>query len=228
MAKIAPIDRPPTLTSSVLASLKELILRGGVHPGEPLREVELSESLQVSRTTVREALIKLAEEKIVEIIPHRGAFVAKLSKRTAKELYTLRAILEPCALKLALEKDAFSEEDKSTMADLAARLNDLDHVEELQYETVTTDIDLHWLMCSRSDHELLVDTLKGLQSLNWLYLSHFTAYGCTECPDAPTHLDVVQAIIDGDAVAAVASLEEMINASGAALLAKMEADTPRD
>lgn len=227
MDKIIPIDRPPTLTSSVFASLRESILRGGLHPGDPLREVELSESLQVSRTTVREALIKLAEEKIVEIIPHRGAFVAKLSERTAEELYTLRAILEPYALRLAMEKNAFSEEDKDKLAELAARLNDLDHVEELQYETVTTDINLHWLMCSRSDHKLLINTLSGLQSLNWLYLTNFTTYGCTECPDAPTHEDVVQAIVDGNTAEAVAMLEEMIQASGAALLAKMEAEDPR-
>jgi DNA-binding GntR family transcriptional regulator len=100
----------------------------------------LSDSLQVSRTTIREALLKLHEEKIVEIIPHRGATVPKLSKQTAKEVYTLRAILEPYALRLAMEMDAYSVEDKNALAELAMQLYDLEHVEELIFENVTTDI----------------------------------------------------------------------------------------
>lgn len=197
-------------------------MRGDLRPGDPLREVELSDSLQVSRTTIREALLKLHEEKIVEIIPHRGAIVPKLSKQTAKEVFTLRAILEPYALRLAMEMDAYSVEDKNALAELAIQLNDLERVEELIFENVTTDIELHELICSRCNHRLLLDTLRPLQVLTWFYVTNFTDNGSVDYPSTPTHLAMVEAIIEGKANEATALLEMIISSRGATLLTKIE------
>ena len=87
--------RRPTLTAAVVGSIRDSIFRGDLQPGEPLREVELSESMDVSRGTIREALQKLQEENLVEVFPRRGAFVTRLTPRKAQELYTPRVDRAP-------------------------------------------------------------------------------------------------------------------------------------
>ena len=94
---VACVDRPPTLTATVADSIREGIFRGELHPGKPLREVELAEALDVSRGTVREALRQIQDESLVEVIPHRGAFVTNLTPKMADELHTIRALIEPLA-----------------------------------------------------------------------------------------------------------------------------------
>ena len=66
-------DRPPTLTSAVTDTVRRAILAGELHPGEPLREVELSHTLNVSRGTVREAVRELQDYGLIEVQHrHRG------------------------------------------------------------------------------------------------------------------------------------------------------------
>ena len=120
------VVRPPTLTAVVADTIRDSIFQGDLRQGEPLREVELGESLDVSRGTVREALRMLQEESLIEIIPHRGAFVAELSPRTVREVYTLRALLEPYAVRVALENGAYSEEDLEALEALVRRMAELE------------------------------------------------------------------------------------------------------
>ncbi|MCP4536946.1 MAG: GntR family transcriptional regulator, partial [Chloroflexi bacterium] len=84
--------RPPTITKAVADTLREAILCGELEQGEPLREVELSQSLDVARGTLREALRMLQEDGLVETISHRGTFVTKLSARKVREVYTMREL----------------------------------------------------------------------------------------------------------------------------------------
>lgn len=219
---IGPVERPPTLTTTVAESIRNSIFKGDLPPSDPLREVELSEALEVSRSTVREALRLLHEEKLVEIIPHRGAHVIKLTKRTARELYTLRAVLEPYALQLAMADGAFKDSDLAHLENLAQRLNGLEQAPDTTFETVRTDLELHELIIHRSNHELLMSIYKSLQSLTGLYVSHFKLYQTDAYAAAPSHTAISQSIREGDAPRAAHILEEHISRSGAALLDRME------
>jgi DNA-binding GntR family transcriptional regulator len=219
---IAPVERPPTLTSTVAESIRNSIFKGDVHPSDPLREMELSEALGVSRSTVREALRLLHEEMLVEIIPHRGAFVIKLTRRTAQELYTLRAVLEPYALQLAMEGGAFEGDDILRLDQLAQELNRLEQAADSTFETVRTDLELHELIVRRSCHKLLESMYKSLQSLTGLYVSHFKLYQTDAYAAAPSHTAISDSIREGDAKRAAQTLQEHITRSGAALLERME------
>ncbi|MDV7141774.1 GntR family transcriptional regulator [Tropicimonas sp. TH_r6] len=64
-------------------------------PGMKLNEDEVGEIYGVSRTIVRSALQSLSHEKLVEIEPNRGAFVARPTVREAREVFEARALLEP-------------------------------------------------------------------------------------------------------------------------------------
>ena len=63
-------------------------------PGQRLREVELSTALNVSRTPVREALHRLANDGLLTISANKGVAVAQLDIQQVMELYTMREILE--------------------------------------------------------------------------------------------------------------------------------------
>ena len=88
--------------------LKENIMRLNLKPGESISEIELSEALDVSRTPVREAIVKLSEEKLVDVFPQRGSFVSKINLNLVEEAVFLRELCEKKILEIAC-KDPVSD-----------------------------------------------------------------------------------------------------------------------
>jgi GntR family transcriptional regulator, rspAB operon transcriptional repressor len=96
-----PKLRPPSrhrLVDLVYHSLEDAILSGRMRPGERLVEAWIAEQLQVSRTTVREALLKLEHEGYAVSKPRRGTFVTRLAREDALDLCYSRALLESFAV----------------------------------------------------------------------------------------------------------------------------------
>lgn len=89
--------RTVRLTAQVFAQLRDDIVRGVLPADTPLSEQELCDRLHVSRTPVREAFIKLAEEGLVRVYPQFGTFVAPISLEAVKVGQYVREHLE-CAL----------------------------------------------------------------------------------------------------------------------------------
>lgn len=77
--------------------LKTEILENRMHPGAHVTEPELAERLGVSRTPVREALIRLQGEGLVEIVPRHGVRVPLISADDMREIYEILTNLEPAA-----------------------------------------------------------------------------------------------------------------------------------
>ncbi len=94
---------PATRSEWVQERLRDAILQGELAPGERLRANELAERWDVSATPLREAFQRLAADGLVAISPQRGARVAAPSPQEATELYELRLLLEPVALRRSLE-----------------------------------------------------------------------------------------------------------------------------
>ncbi|MEH8017934.1 GntR family transcriptional regulator [Rheinheimera muenzenbergensis] len=93
-----------TRTQVVVEAIREKILTGAIKAGEPLRQAALAEELKVSRIPVREALLQLEAEGLVEFEAHKGATATKLSAEQVTELFELRALLECELLRLAIPK----------------------------------------------------------------------------------------------------------------------------
>jgi DNA-binding GntR family transcriptional regulator len=83
--------------------LKEEIELGELAPGTPLSELWLVERTGASRTPVREALRRLAGEGLVDLVPRQGARVSRVSLQNVRDLFDLRALLEPAAVRQATE-----------------------------------------------------------------------------------------------------------------------------
>jgi len=112
-----------TLSSRLVAAIRDAILDGRLAPGRHLKERELCEMFQVSRSLVREAVQKLAAEELVTLVPHRGLTVARIDRRAARELYKVRAVLE--GLAFAEFSQHADEAAREALFRLAARLREL-------------------------------------------------------------------------------------------------------
>ncbi|MGZ5095713.1 MAG: GntR family transcriptional regulator [Burkholderiales bacterium] len=91
------------LRLQVLDSLRQGIISGTLAPGARITERELTEMLGVSRTVIREALRQLETEGLVANVPNKGPVVRELSLEEAKDLYSIRAVLEGFAARLFAE-----------------------------------------------------------------------------------------------------------------------------
>ncbi|RTL96920.1 GntR family transcriptional regulator [Ancylobacter aquaticus] len=90
-----------SLHESLVAPLREMILQGELQPGDKVPEEQLCERFGVSRTPIREALKVLAAEGVLQILPHRGAIVARITEEQIEELFPVMASLERLAGMLA-------------------------------------------------------------------------------------------------------------------------------
>lgn len=91
-------------TDELTKFLENEILSGNLNPGDRLDEQALASRNNVSRTPVREALRRLSGTGLVELIPHRGAAVAKLTITEMLEMFEVMATLEGLCARLAARR----------------------------------------------------------------------------------------------------------------------------
>jgi DNA-binding GntR family transcriptional regulator len=116
-----------------VSALRRRILAGEVRPGRPLREVALAAELGVSRNTLREILLVLASEGLVQHVPHHGARVAQLGVRDARDIYLVRGVIESAAVERAASRPLEASEYLSAAVgrlEEAAAAHDLDKLVE--------------------------------------------------------------------------------------------------
>lgn len=121
----------------VTETLRREILNGRLGGGTRLGQSDIAKHLGVSTTPVREALRNLASEGLVEIDPHRGAFVTELDDADVMEIYELRSELEPLALRLAMPQ--FTREV-------------VDRLDRLHHEMNATPQLASWVALNRDFH----------------------------------------------------------------------------
>lgn len=95
-------DLPKTRSAWATERLRSAILLAELEPGEEIREVRLAREWGLSPTPLREALRTLAAEGLVVQQPQRVSRVAELSREKSIEVYALRLVLEPLALRMSL------------------------------------------------------------------------------------------------------------------------------
>jgi DNA-binding GntR family transcriptional regulator len=83
----------PSLKDAAAAYLREQILTGQMRPGTKVDQDEISEALGMSRLPVREALIELAQESLIDAVPRRGAFVARLERADIIDHYRIFGLI---------------------------------------------------------------------------------------------------------------------------------------
>jgi DNA-binding GntR family transcriptional regulator len=154
---------PRTLRNEALDMLRRAIITGQLIPGQHLKEIELSEQMEISRSPVREALRTLEEEGLVESVPNQGCFVKSYGPQQIVEIFTLRTALENLAGELVIQQDALDGADFEALNDLVVRQDQAAQARDLH--TLTgLDMDFHEYLCRKSGSELLLKTWRGLRN----------------------------------------------------------------
>jgi len=143
--------RPNQVREAVYRHLKDLLLSGRFAPGERLSEPLLAQDLGVSRTPVREALMRLAEEGLVELVPGKGARVRAFTPEEVEEVYRVRALLEgEAAREAALRATPWELEE------LSGLLRAIDEAPEEDYpEQMRRDLEFHRALVRLSGNRTL-------------------------------------------------------------------------
>jgi DNA-binding GntR family transcriptional regulator len=156
--ELTTIDRKP-LREEIYARLRDRIIAGAFPPGSRLQDVRVAAELGVSRTPVREALLRLVKEGLVESDPNRGFFVAPLSRAEVLEIYPIIWTLECMALKASppptLSQIQALKQINADMASVAA-----DPLRRLEL-----DMRWHHALVELSGNQRLMDVLAGLKQL---------------------------------------------------------------
>jgi DNA-binding GntR family transcriptional regulator len=126
------LPTPSTKKDYVVQVIREAILSGDLQPGERLRQNELAERLQVSATPVREALLELQKEGVLEHMPHKGTTVAQSTVEDIREACLIRGLVGGFAVELAvpnLDRDEIAHLE--VLHEEMARLTDENNLDAL-------------------------------------------------------------------------------------------------
>lgn len=176
------------------------IVEHRLHPGTKLVEERLADIFGVSRARIREVLARMAHEQIVELIPQRGAYVAKPTIEQAMHVFEARRLIEPAVVRRlietltpervarlrqhqALEQDARRRDDKRAIVRLSG--------------------EFHTLIAEQAGNTALARQMRELATLTCLIIVLYDAPTASSCL-ADEHSDIVDAIAHRDVARAEA------------------------
>jgi DNA-binding GntR family transcriptional regulator len=149
MTKISLVT---SLADKAYHEIRGLIVSLELAPGAVIDERELIERLEIGRTPVREALRRLAHERLVEVYPRRGMFVTGVDVRELARLSEVRELLEPEAARLAAERATDTDREQ-----LGLLLTELDGGAS---ELMDLDERIHRAVYRAAHNDLLEATLE--------------------------------------------------------------------
>ena len=179
--------------------LRGLIISLELEPGSVIDEAAISERLGCGRTPLREALHRLAEERLVVILPRRAVAIAQITVTDLQHIYEARLTLESAAARLAsvrITPAVLNELERATisLADGPAELNPI--------ELVRTDFVFHRILGKASGNAYLYDCIRRIlgPAMRLTYLAY--NHGQPSRNSYDEHLAIVQALTQRDPDAA--------------------------
>lgn len=195
---LGPIDTGFSLKDKIYDSLKAAITSMNIYAEDAelrLDERKLSNQLSISRTPIREALARLEQEGLVEIVPRRGVYIVRKTKTEILEMLTVWAALESMAARL-ITLHASDEEIASlrTLLTGYSKGQVKDHIDEYS----ENNINFHQAILKMSGNQLIFDTAENL----FIHMRSIRARTIGEEDRAQRsivdHLHIVEALEDRD------------------------------
>ncbi len=162
------------LTEQTYKILRDKSLRRQLKPGEKVSVEEVAQGLGVSRTPVTDALKKLANDGLVEIIPRRGTFVTKLTARDVAEFFDIRMMIELRVAEQILQNgksDQFLENVKEPLASMRQAIVEDDYGD---YEAfIEGDRDFHMTIVNLTENQHLIRIYSNLNVHMYVARAHY-------------------------------------------------------
>ena len=216
MAKVsglAAVERPNTLARTAYLRLQEAIREGAVRHGPLYSENELAETLGMSRTPVREAVIALTREGLLEVSAQRGFRVRELSAEEQAEVFDLRALLESYVVRRLA--DATPPGTTSQLSAVLDRQEGVAH-EGQRSQFLALDEEFHLLMPALAGLTRTHDTLGRLRGAMWLLGHEALTRPERDKAVLDEHRAIVAAIAAGNADAAAEAVAAHLTNTAAA------------
>jgi DNA-binding GntR family transcriptional regulator len=163
---LAPPSR--VLSEHIAAELRKAIIADRLKAGQRIVEREIAEAMQTSRGPVRDALLQLESEGLVERYAHRGTFVTQLSSDDIEEIYSLRQAIESLALEYVVKRATPS--DLGELDDLVGEMADMIAGEFGVGEATELDMAFHRALCRVSGHSRALAAWEALSGQTRLLL----------------------------------------------------------
>jgi len=188
------------LSVKVYKAMKRDIIRG-VHPaGEPLTEKELAKKYKASRTPVREAALRLQEDRLLRIVPNRGYFVSQITLQELTDIYEYRAAVECAAAELAARKATDSEllQHLIELADISYQTDSI----ESYIQFIEADTAFHVGIARLSRNQMLIRAVNEARcQMERIMYAAIDIHYFGEVPTRE-HRAIMKAIVDHDPDAA--------------------------
>jgi DNA-binding GntR family transcriptional regulator len=194
-----------SLREQALTALRRAITTGQLTPGTHLVETELSEALQISRGTLREAMRQLQQEGLISAGARGRLSVRHLDAKEIKNIFDVRAALESLAA-----QDLAGREDRSgAVAELRKAVADMEKWAASNLEDrIEADLKFHRTMCHLTGNETLLHSWSSLEGSIRMSIMFAGVDRALKNMDAKRHSDIVDAIESGDADKAAATVRE--------------------
>ncbi len=204
---------PPIITNQSIAdSLRVEILRGKLQGGQPLKQDEIAAQFRVSKIPVREALVQLKAEGLVNFYPNRGAFVSEISAAEADEIYVMRIALEKEILARAIPHLTVSHFRQA--GEILAAIDHEDNIAkwgELNWE-------FHATLYSPAELPRVMETLRTLHTSIARYLVLYLAGMEYQKKSQREHRALLQACRAGEVEKAQDILEDHLRSASTHLI----------
>jgi DNA-binding GntR family transcriptional regulator len=201
------------MTDRAYRAIRRRILDGVYNSHQFLREQTLAQTLEISRTPVREALRRLVSEGWIEQIPHRGARVVEWTLEDAEEVFELRSILESHAAYRAATRMAVADCDQ--LADLVNAMEDLaeSSQEDAREDIAPLNDQFHRIILKSAGSPRLQRLVSAIVQAPMTTRS-FQRYDAQEMARSMSqHRDILRAIREGDGTWAAATMRAHILAA---------------
>lgn len=183
----------------VYSAIYNAVQRQRLAPGIKLKEMELAQLFKVSRTSVRNALLRLAHKGLVEIAPNRGAIVAQLSAEDCRQLYEARRAVEGTIVEI-LAKRRSPAVAKALRAHVAAQRRAFERGDTKEGYRVA--IAFHRLLAELAGNRILAQVLDDLLSRMPLVILTLGSQRSANDATHSDHIELVEAIAAGRAAEA--------------------------
>jgi DNA-binding GntR family transcriptional regulator len=187
-------EPPRSQSEAAYFLIRDRILSLALPPGSLVHEAQLREELSIGRTPIREALQRLAHEKLVRSVPNRGTFVTDVNITDLARITEVRVVLEGHAARLAAERR--TPADRAEIEDLLGELRAVNFTEQRELMKLDQEIHRRVYRCARN--AFLESTLERYFNLS-LRLWFLVLDRGVWLPEAVAeHRTMLEAILAGD------------------------------
>lgn len=188
-----------SLREQAVSALRTAITSGELEPGRHLVETELSEMLQISRGTLREALRQLEQEGLLSAGPRGRLSVRHLDEKEIRDIFAVRAALESLAARTLCELQNRQHVTESLHAAIDTMTVTVDGTLE---ERIESDLEFHRTLCRLTGNQTLLHSWESLEGSIRMSIMFAGREKAVSNMSVDRHKEIVDAIDTGDATLA--------------------------